>query len=114
VAEVVEADLPDLTDREELEPALRAATEVRVSRGLSVPTALAPTLVDVAGNQARPAHRAAQNLLELRVLRQHAPVLRREDQLRRRGGDRALQVYEQLGVDRDGIDTPALGDVAVV
>jgi hypothetical protein len=31
VAEMVEADLPDLADREELEPALRAATQVRVS-----------------------------------------------------------------------------------
>jgi hypothetical protein len=82
VAEVVEADFPDLADGEELERALRAATKVRVARGLAVPTAVAPALVDVAGDQAGSAHRPAENLFELRVLRQHAAVLRREHQLR--------------------------------
>jgi hypothetical protein len=114
VAEMVEADLPDLADREELEAALRTATQVRVSPGLAVPAALAPTLVDVAGDETGPAHRTPQDLLELRVLRQHAAVLRREDQLRRRGSNRTLQVHEQLGADRNRVDAAALRNVAVV
>ena len=114
VAKVVEADLPDLADGEELERALRAATEVRVARGLAVPTALAPALVNVAGDETRPAHGPTEHLFQLRVLRQHAAVLGRKDQLGRRGRDRAIQVNEQLGVDRDGVDAAALRDVAVV
>jgi len=89
VAQVVEADLPDLADREKLERAFRAATDVRVAGGLAVPAPLAPALVDVPGDEARPPHGATEDLFQLRVLRQHAAVLGRKDQLRRRGGDRA-------------------------
>ncbi|HZL17504.1 MAG TPA: hypothetical protein VFG23_07140 [Polyangia bacterium] len=81
VPEMVEANLPDIADGEELEVALRAATEVRVGRGLAMPAALAPALVDVAGDESGPAHRAPEDLLQLRVLRQHAAVVGRKDQL---------------------------------
>jgi hypothetical protein len=87
----MEADLPNLADREELETALRAAAQFGVWRGFPMPAALAPPLVEVPGDEAGPAHRAPQDLLELRVLREHAAVLRRENQLGRRGGARALQ-----------------------
>jgi hypothetical protein len=114
VAEVMEADLSDLADREELKGALRAATEVRVAGRLAVPAALAPALVDVASDQARPAHGPTEHLLKFRVLRQHAAVLGRKDPLGRRGRDRALQVDEQLGIDRDRVNAAVLRNVAVV
>ena len=59
VAEMVEANLPHLANGEELEVALRTATKISVGRGLAVPTALTPTFVNVAGDDAGPAHRAA-------------------------------------------------------
>ncbi|HVV51378.1 MAG TPA: hypothetical protein VHO06_17035 [Polyangia bacterium] len=114
MAEVVEANLPHLANREELEVALRTPTKVPVGRGLAVSASVATALMDVARHQAGPAHRSAEDLLQLRVPRDHAAVLGREDQLRGGRGERALQVDEKLGVDRDGVDAAALRDVAVV
>jgi hypothetical protein len=92
VAQVVEAQLPHLADREQLEVALRAAPGVRVGRWLAMAAPLAPALVDVAGDDPGSAHRAPENVLEGRVLRAHVSVLVREDELGGGGGDRALQV----------------------
>jgi hypothetical protein len=114
VAKVVEAQLPDLADREELELAGRAAARVRIGSWLVVATALPPALVDVARHEARAAHGSAEDFLHRRVLGQHLPTLVREHQ--RRGGrrDRLLEVRDQLGVDRDRLDPPTLRDVPVV
>jgi len=114
VAQVVEADLPDLADGEQPELALRAVDGVGVGRGFVVPAALAPALVDVARHQAGPSHRPPEHVLERRVLRQHRPVVVGEHQLGWRGRDRLPEVRHQLLIDRHRLHPPALRDVAVV
>jgi NAD(P)H dehydrogenase (quinone) len=52
--------------------------------------------MDVAGRDAGSAHRPAEHVLERRVLRQHLPLLVREDQFRRRRGDRLSQVADTV------------------
>jgi hypothetical protein len=64
-----------------------------------VAAALTPALVDVAGHDARSAHRSPRNVLERGVLWAHVSVLVREHELRRRCGDRAPQVGDQLVVE---------------
>jgi hypothetical protein len=64
MTKVMESDLPHLAHREELEGARRAPAQVRVRCRLVVPAAVAPTLVDVASHETRPAHRPPQDLAD--------------------------------------------------
>jgi len=114
VAEVVEADRANLADGRELELALGAPAGVLVGGRLLVAAALAPALVDIAGDEVRLAHRPPEHELELRPLVEHLAVSTGEDELRWRGGDRPAEVLLEFCADRDRLGAVPLRGIAVV
>jgi hypothetical protein len=114
VPKVVETDPSNLAHGEELELAPRAPTLGRVRSRLLVPAPRPPAFVDVARHYAGPRHRASEHVLELPMPRPHLPLRVGEDQRRGRFRDGLPEVREQLAVDRDRLDAPALRDVALV
>ncbi|HMF39912.1 MAG TPA: hypothetical protein VKQ32_04420 [Polyangia bacterium] len=65
VADVVEADRPNLPDRPELHLALGAPADLSVWRVLDVAAVFAPTRVPPAGENVRSSERPPEDLLEL-------------------------------------------------
>jgi hypothetical protein len=114
VAEMVEPDLPHLADGEELKAAARAAAAAGIGRRLVVAAAGAPALVHVAGDETGAAHGPPEDLLELRLPREHPALLVGEDQLGGRGSDRPSKIALELDVDWNGLGATALGDVSLM
>jgi hypothetical protein len=114
VPDVTEPERAYLANGPELHLALWTPPDVRVGRELSVATSFAPAALTIAREDLRAPERASQNLFELHSLGHPAAVRSGKNEVGRRGGDRCLQVGQQLGRDRDGIGMTSLRCVVVV